>query len=66
MDDINTIVSIVFHLFVLFIAIWSAMAIFALLRYGQTKAFSLFITAVYLASIISLYLRSVSIISQIS
>ena len=49
----------------LFIAIWSALAIFALFRYGQTKAFSLFITATYLALIISLYLRSLSVITNI-
>jgi len=63
--DIKTLFSLIFHLFMLFIAIWSALAIFALFRYGQTKAFSLFITATYLALIISLYLRSLSVITNI-
>lgn len=63
--SIERIIDIAFHLFMIFLAIWSGIAIFAHIRYGQSKILSLVVTVVYIMLVTSLYGQALSIISKI-
>lgn len=62
-DTISIVVNLVFQLFMIFIIVYSAMAIFSLLRFGRSPVLGFIVSAFYITVISSLYFQTLSLIS---
>ena len=65
MDQIGNLINLAFHLFMIFILFSSGIAIFALLRFGQSRIVSILTTLFYISLITSLYFQAITLINQI-
>jgi hypothetical protein len=65
MIGVREIASLVFHLYMVFIVVYSGIAIFALLRYGRTKTLNFLLVVFYVGLISSLYYQALNIINQL-
>ncbi|MCL5435691.1 MAG: hypothetical protein M1275_01260 [Patescibacteria group bacterium] len=65
MDTIGPIVNLIFHLFMGFVILMSGTALFALLRFGQSRLVGVLTAIFYIALVSSLYSQALLIINQI-
>jgi hypothetical protein len=62
--DLQKIIGTVFHVFMFFVVIYSAMNIFALIRFGRSKILGFLVFVVYGLVIGTLYGQALSIIAR--
>ena len=65
MEQFGDIANLVFHLYMIFILVFSGMAIFALLRFGQSRVVSLSASLLYISIVSSLYFQTLSLIAKL-
>lgn len=65
MLTLANISGLIFHLYMIFLVAYSSMAIFSLLRFGQSRITGLLATGVYLALMSSLYFQSLLLIGKL-
>jgi len=65
MEQFGDIANLVFHLYMIFILVFSGMAIFALLRFGQSRVVSLSASLLYISIVSSLYFQALSLIAKL-
>lgn len=65
MQQFLPLINLLFHLFMAFIVVSSAIAIFALLRFGQSRLVGLASAALYISILALLYSQAVAIINRI-
>lgn len=63
-DTIRGILTILFHVYMIFIMGYSLAAIFALLRFGQSRIITFVTSAFYLSLISSLYFQIINLINK--
>lgn len=60
-----TAVNIFFHLYMIFLAAYSGLTIFALIRYGQSRLFGFLLSLLYIMLVSSLYFQTLTIITKL-
>lgn len=65
MDTIGSIVNLAFHLYMIFVLLLSGTALFALLRFGQSRIAGIVTALFYLGLLSSLYFQALAVINQI-
>jgi hypothetical protein len=65
MDNLGAIVNLVFHLFMIFTIIMSWVALFSLLRFGQSRIIGMVTIIFYIILLSLLYFQALSIINQL-
>ena len=65
MADISKIVNLFFQLFMVFIVVYSGIAIFVLIKLGQSRILNFLITSFYIFLVSSLYFQTLSFINQL-
>jgi len=60
MDNLSQIFNLLFHLYMIFLVVYSGLAIFALLRFGQSRLLNFVISSFYIALIGSLYFQTLA------
>lgn len=63
--DPRYLVNLIFHIYMAFVAVYSAMSIFALLRYGQSKIVTLASALIFIAALGSFYGKIITMINQL-
>jgi len=62
MSNISPIINLVFHLFMIFIMVYSSFAIFSLIRYGKSQVLGFIISVIYIVFMSGLYFQTLFII----
>lgn len=65
MDTVGAVVNLAFHLFMIFVLLMSGIALFALLRFGQSRLVGILTAALYITLISSLYFQALAVINRI-
>lgn len=65
MDGTGNIVSLVFHLYMIFLASYSSMAVFALLRFGQSRLVGIAGSLFYIMLMGAMYFQTLNLISRL-
>lgn len=65
MADISKIVNLFFQLFMIFIVLYSGIAIFVLLKFGQSRILGFLVASFYIFLVGSLYFQTLGLINQL-
>ncbi|OGE88925.1 MAG: hypothetical protein A2722_04220 [Candidatus Doudnabacteria bacterium RIFCSPHIGHO2_01_FULL_50_11] len=67
LESLNSqyVVNTLFHGFMIFISVYSALIVFALTKFGRSKLLGLLVSFVYILLVMSLYLRAASLIAKL-
>lgn len=65
MQQLGEITNLAFHLYMIFILFFSGAAVFALLRFGQSRVVSLLTALFYISLVSSLYFQTLALIAKL-
>jgi len=65
MSSASTIAYLLFHLFMIFFVIYSGFAVFAMIRYGESRTLGLTVAVVYFVVVSGFYTHILTMINQI-
>jgi len=63
--DLSTILDLFFHLFMIFVVIYSSFALFSLIRYGKSQILGFLISVFYISIISGLYFQTLKLINNL-
>lgn len=63
--ELSAILNLVFHLFMIFIIIYSSFAIFSLIRYGKSQVLGFIVSVFYMSVVSGLYFQVLKLINNL-